>query len=63
MLRRVLSLILVITLSSAYGLFQKAPPAQTQTPEFRASVNRVNVLVTATDKKGRLITDLTKEEF
>ena len=40
-------------------------PAPADEPEHRITVDvtRVNVLFTVTDKKGRFITDLTKEDF
>ena len=63
MWKRALPLTLLVPLSCAYGQSQTPAPSQTQLPEFRASVNRVNVLITATDNKGRLITDLAQEEF
>ncbi len=45
------------------------PPAQTRSPQenepatIRAEVTRVNMLFTVTDKRGRFITDLTKNDF
>ncbi|MBV8811568.1 MAG: VWA domain-containing protein, partial [Acidobacteriaceae bacterium] len=46
-----------------------APPVPLQQPEItsdtpiRAEVTRVNMLFTVTDKRGRFVTDLTKDEF
>jgi Ca-activated chloride channel homolog len=41
-----------------------APVEQSDDPmRIRVEVNRVNLLFTVTDKKGRFITDLTKEDF
>src|SRR5262249_36611617 len=41
-----------------------APPAQTDTPtRISVEVTRVPMLFTVTDKKGRFITDLGKEDF
>ncbi|MDE3199172.1 MAG: VWA domain-containing protein [Acidobacteriota bacterium] len=43
---------------------QTAPPDQeAQTTTFTFDVTRVNILFTVTDKKGRFITDLTKDDF
>ena len=40
------------------------PPAQSDEPaRILVDVTRVNMLFTVTDKKGRFITDLTKEDF
>jgi Ca-activated chloride channel homolog len=38
-------------------------PAQEEPAPIRAEVTRVNMLFTVTDKKGRFITDLTKDDF
>lgn len=42
-----------------------APPAQAEESEARIvlDVTRVNILFTVTDKKGRFVTDLKKEDF
>lgn len=37
--------------------------AQSEAPPIRAEVTRVNMLFTVTDKRGRFITDLTKDDF
>ncbi len=46
---------------------QKAAPQAPATPSepapIRAEVTRVNMLFTVTDKKGRFVTDLTKNDF
>jgi VWFA-related protein len=42
----------------------KRPPSQAnESAPIRAEVTRVNMLFTVTDKKGRFITDLTKDDF
>ncbi len=41
----------------------KAPAQAEEPPPIRAEVTRVNMLFTVTDKKGRFITDLTKNDF
>ena len=43
---------------------KSAPPADTsQDPRITLDVSRVNMLYTVSDKKGRFITDLTKDDF
>src|SRR3954463_8218893 len=39
-----------------------APPVQ-QVPVFRSGVDLVNLAVTVTDKKGHLVTDLSRSDF
>jgi VWFA-related protein len=39
------------------------PPAQNDIPRIQVEVTRVPMLFTVTDKKGRFITDLVKEDF
>jgi VWFA-related protein len=40
-----------------------SPPAQTEIPRIQVEVTRVPMLFTVTDKKGRFITDLVKDDF
>src|SRR5260370_16351150 len=54
----------------AVGFFAAAQqpdqkPANVDNPDtrFTLEVNRVNMLFTVTDKKGKFITDLTKDDF
>ena len=42
---------------------QKAEPVDLSDARIKVDVTRVNVLFTVTDKKGRFITDLVKEDF
>jgi len=42
---------------------QKPAPAESSDTRIILEVNRVNMLFTVTDKKGRFITDLTKDDF
>lgn len=42
---------------------QSAVPADDNSQIIRAEVTRVNMLFTVTDKKGRFVTDLTKNDF
>src|SRR5262245_15669383 len=42
---------------------QKPAPINPSEARITVDVTRVNVLFTVTDKKGRFITDLTKEDF
>jgi Ca-activated chloride channel family protein len=41
----------------------RSPSAQSQQPTFRSSADNVPVFVTVTDKSGRLLTDLTRQDF
>ena len=42
---------------------QSSPPGSSADNPIRAEVTRVNMLFTVTDKKGRFVTDLTKDDF
>ena len=56
--------ILVWTLASAQQpVAQKPEPVDPSDARIKVDVTRVNVLFTVTDKKGRFITDLLKEDF
>ena len=56
--------ILVWALASAQQpAAQKAEPVDLSDARIKVDVTRVNVLFTVTDKKGRFITDLVKEDF
>lgn len=57
-----LSLLALVFLPSSLEAFQSGAPLKDQ-GVIRREVNRVNVLVTATDKKGRFVTDLAKDDF
>src|SRR5438552_11465477 len=50
---------------SLTGQQPEQKPARTEGPDTRIilEVNRVNMLFTVTDKKGRFITDLGKDDF
>jgi VWFA-related protein len=63
-------LFLVCGAAFAIALLAQAPPQKNAPTEIDDSqstitldVNRVNMLFTVTDKRGRFITDLTKEDF
>jgi VWFA-related protein len=43
--------------------FQAQDRGESEAPTIRAEVTRVNMLFTVTDKKGRFVTDLGKDEF
>ena len=45
------------------GAQQKLPPAEVIDRPITVDVERVNILYTVTDKKGRFVTDLKKEDF
>ncbi|HLH02616.1 MAG TPA: VWA domain-containing protein [Bryobacteraceae bacterium] len=53
----------VAALAVAGLLWTTARAQQNEPPPIRAEVTRVNMLFTVTDKKGRFITDLTKNDF
>jgi Ca-activated chloride channel homolog len=56
--------ILVWTFASAQQpVAQKPEPVDPSDARIKVDVTRVNVLFTVTDKKGRFITDLLKEDF
>src|SRR5713226_3750017 len=56
--------ILAWTLASAQQpVAQKPEPVDPSDTRIKVDVTRVNVLFTVTDKKGRFITDLLKEDF
>jgi len=42
---------------------QTTPSQQTQTPTFSSGVKVVNVLATVRDKKGQIVSNLTKDDF
>jgi VWFA-related protein len=42
---------------------QTTPDQQTQTPTFSSDVKVVNVLATVRDKKGQIVSNLTKDDF
>jgi len=42
---------------------QTTPSEQTQTPTFSSDVKVVNVLATVRDKKGQIVSNLTKDDF
>ncbi len=43
--------------------FQSQERGESEAPPIRAEVTRVNMLFTVTDKKGRFVTDLGKDDF
>jgi len=58
----------LVAASVALALAQKAPEAQRapesqKTPEFKVGVNIVNVLATVRDRDGRIVNNLTKDDF
>src|SRR2546426_411900 len=57
------TIITMFLASANYGLFQNKQADPQKEPQFRAAVELVNVLVTATDKKGRFVTNLAPEDF
>jgi VWFA-related protein len=59
-----LSVIFVWALASAQPpVAQKIAPSESPDTRIKIDVTRVNVLFTVTDKKGRFITDLGKDDF
>src|SRR5437870_12553794 len=58
-------LVLLLTLAFAQQPVAQKPSPVVNTPDTRITVDvtRVNVLFTVTDKKGRFITDLGKDDF
>ncbi|MBI4454470.1 MAG: VWA domain-containing protein [Acidobacteria bacterium] len=62
-MRRIAFLGLMIALAGSDGFSQTSKPPSEQNPQFTAKVEVVNVLVTATDKKGRFVTELTQPDF
>ncbi|MBI3941105.1 MAG: VWA domain-containing protein [Acidobacteria bacterium] len=69
MTRRLCIILLAASLSGRAGFPQASNSSQDSrapqesNPQFFASVDVVNVLVTATDKKGRFITNLERNDF
>ncbi len=55
--------VLVCTLGAQQDATKPVPAAPDDTSRIVLEVNRVNLLFTVTDKKGRFITDLTKDDF
>ena len=55
--------VLVCTSGAQQDATKSVPAAPDDTSRIVLEVNRVNLLFTVTDKKGRFITDLTKEDF
>ena len=51
-----------LSYSPLRSIAQEQGPAQAQRP-ITLDVNRVNLLFTVSDKKGRFVTNLTREEF
>ncbi|HLH44144.1 MAG TPA: VWA domain-containing protein [Bryobacteraceae bacterium] len=52
----------ILAIFLAFPCFAQAPSGEGQSP-IRFDVTRVSLLFTVQDKKGRFITDLTKDEF
>jgi Ca-activated chloride channel family protein len=52
-----------IPLACAIAVFSAALAAQQQQPPFRSGANTVAVYATVTDASGRLVPDLTREDF
>jgi VWFA-related protein len=55
--------VLVCALGARQDAPKSVPAAPDDTSRIVLEVNRVNLLFTVTDKKGRFITDLTKDDF
>jgi Ca-activated chloride channel family protein len=55
--------IVVFALASAQQPASQKPALDESDTRIKVDVTRVNVLFTVTDKKGRFITDLTKDDF
>jgi VWFA-related protein len=53
---------LLLILLSFVGNAQQAPVLSSDTP-ITLEVTRINLLFTVTDKRGRFVTDLQKEDF
>ena len=49
--------------SSLHSQGQKSAPPNSEPAPIRAEVTRVNMLFTVTDKHGRFVTDLTRDDF
>src|SRR5947207_2314012 len=58
-----LSLILRLSLMAFARSLSAQEPAAQQGPPLKATVNRVNVSVTATDSQGRFVSGLRREDF
>src|SRR5436190_931941 len=58
-----LSLILQLSLLALTKSLSGQEPAAQQGPPLKATVNRVNVGVTATDSRGRFVSGLRREDF
>src|SRR2546423_11190912 len=58
-----LSGIMLFALASAQQPVAQKPVAEDSDTRIKVDVTRVNVLFTVTDKKGRFITDLGKDDF
>ena len=56
------ALLVVVVRAQDQKVTPQAPAAQTET-SITLDVNRVNMLFTVSDKKGRFVTDLAKEDF
>ena len=56
-----IALVLALSLSGLSGQDQK--PSPSDPTRITLEVNRVNLLFTVSDKKGRFVTDLAKEDF
>ena len=64
--RAILGAMGVFVLAAAQTPVQQrpVPPVQADEPtRIQVDVTRVNMLFTVTDKKGRFVTDLTKDDF
>jgi Ca-activated chloride channel family protein len=63
---QVLAIVTTLAVWTAASFAQQpaAPaPGQEQTPAFRTGVELMNLSITVTDKRGRTVTDLTRDDF
>ena len=61
--RPVLVLLASLSILPAANPAQNAPPVDSPESRIVLEVNRVDVLFTVSDKKGRFVTDLAKDDF
>jgi Ca-activated chloride channel family protein len=55
--------VLAMLLPALLGPGGQAPPLQPQTPQFRSGVHTVEIYPTVHDRDGRLVPNLTRDEF
>src|SRR5262245_50881252 len=63
MLRQTYPFVLVATIAAAVNAIAQQPAHSEAATRIQVDITRVNLLFTVTDKKGRFITDLGKDDF